>query len=224
MKAFLISTTTHKFKESASGLLLLAIERALRARGVKTFIVDASELHIVQNLSCYAGGGQNCAAKQAGKYRCWAHYNSVKDPEKFGGVDQMSVIYDGIEWADMVIFATSTRWMSHSALLQKIIERMNTLENRASVYGESNPLNEKTCGVVVTGQHYQSQNVASHLLDVFRTMGFDAGYDAAFVWQKTSDMMEEQDNQSNRPDVLEYLASSDGAIQISSFLEALGVD
>lgn len=224
MNAFLISTTTHTFKESASALLLLAVERALRAHGVKTFIVDANALHIVPNLSCYAGGGKNCASKDAGKYRCWAHYNSVQDPEKFGGVDQMSVIYDGIAWADIVIFATSTRWMSHSALLQKIIERMNTLENRASVYGEANPLSEKTCGVVVAGQHYQSQNVATHLLDVFRTMGFETGSDAAFVWQKTSDMTQEQDDDSNRYDVLEHLSSGDGAIQIKSFLEALGVD
>ena len=48
----------------------------------------------------------------------------------------MRWIYDGIEESDIIIFSTATRWMSHSALMQTIIERMNTLENRSSGYGE----------------------------------------------------------------------------------------
>lgn len=45
---------------------------------------------------------------------------------------------------------------SHSALCQKIIERMDTLENRASSYGEPYPLRGKKLGVVATGLHWHT--------------------------------------------------------------------
>jgi len=122
-----ISTTTHKFDESASAVALRAILKECKRKGHKVKIINADKLHIVKNLSCYAGGGKNCASKDAGKYRCWAHKLSHENPEKYGGKDQMSVLYDAYEKSDIVIFCTSVRWMCHSAIMQTIIERMNNL-------------------------------------------------------------------------------------------------
>lgn len=112
-------------------------------------MIDFGRLHIVDNLSCYSNGGSHCADPKACKYRCWATYESIEDPEKHGGIDEMPVIYDGIIDSDIVIFSTSVRWMSHTALFQKIIERMNTFENRHSVYGEKNPLKARRLGLLL---------------------------------------------------------------------------
>lgn len=197
MKVLIISTTTNENK-STSRLLCGLASTVLEELKHEVKFIDANKLHIVKNLSCYANGGKGCADPKAGPYRCWAHFNSEKEPEKYGGKDEMPVIYDGLEWADIVIFATSVRWGSHSALLQTIVERMNTLENRATVYGEKNPLNGKRCGVIVTGQHWQSQEVAARLINMFGLYGFDANPAATLVWQFTSDMNEEQ-TKNNAP-------------------------
>lgn len=223
MKVLGISTTTHALEESASGMMLEASLRVIASRGHDVTLLDAAKLHVVQNLSCYAGGGRNCASPDAGPYRCWAHKNSVDDPAKYGGEDEMPVLYDGIADADVVLWATSVRWMSHSSLLQRVIERMNTLENRASVYGEANPLAGKLAGVLVAGQHYEGQKVAICLQEVFIRLGFTVPLDAQMVWQRTLDLNLEQGDGSNRPHVGLHLVSPAGRGQITRFVEALGL-
>jgi multimeric flavodoxin WrbA len=203
--------------------MLDAVLRVAASRGHAVTILDAAKLHVVHNLSCYAGGGRNCASPDAGPYRCWAHKNSVEDPDAYGGVDEMPVLYDGITDADVVVWATSVRWMSHSSLLQKLIERMNTLENRASVYGEANPLTGKRAGVLVAGQHYEGQKVAICLQEVFIRLGFTVPLDAQMVWQRTLDLTVEQGDGSNRPHVAAHLVSPSGRGQISRYLQALGL-
>jgi hypothetical protein len=125
-------------------------------------VIDANKLHIVKNLSCYANGKRDCANPESGPYRCWAHHESMRDPAKYGGADQKPVIYDGLKWADTVVFCTSTRWGSHSALAQTIIERMDTLENRGASWGEPYPMEGKRLGVVVGGLHWKTGAVAHH--------------------------------------------------------------
>ena len=223
MKVLGVSTTTHAYGESASGVMLEAVLKVAAHRGHDVTLIDAAKLHVVQNLSCYAGGGRNCASPDAGPYRCWAHKNSVEDPDKYGGEDEMPALYDGIDGANVVVWATSTRWMSHSAVLQRVIERMNTLENRASVYGEANPLAGKLAGVLVAGQHYEGQKVAAHLQDVFARIGFTVPPDAQMVWQRTLDLTMEQGNESNRPHVALHLVSPTGRGQVSRYLQTLGL-
>jgi len=218
-----ISTTTHQFEDSASAVAIRAILKECKRQGHKVKIINANKLHIVKNLSCYSGGAKNCAAKDAGPYRCWAHKLSHENPEEYGGKDQMSILYDAFEQADVVLFCTSVRWMSHSALMQTIIERMNTLENRVTVYGEKSPLEGKKCGVITVGQHYKAQDVAEHLMEVMELMGFEVPANAMFVWQKTLDMNKEQGNTSNNKFVKNYMESDSGKSQLKNFLEALGI-
>jgi len=222
MKVLLISTTSHDDK-STSKFILDTIEKVLSIEKGKHYIdhINAAHLHIVNNLSCYASGGRQCASKEAGKYRCWAHKLSHEKPEEYHGKDEMSIIYDALAWCDMVIFATSVRWGSHSAILQKIIERMNTLENRASVYGETNPLSNKTCGVVVTGHNAKAQDVASHLLEIFSWIGLKTHTLNRFVWQKSDSLWSEVGEESDLPDIEKYIKTQDGKDQINRFLERL---
>jgi len=198
MKVLLISTTTNERRSSSRAALSL-VERASSLRGHEIQVIDANKLHIVKNLSCYADGGRQCGDPESGPYRCWAHKHAEEEPDKHGGRDEMPQIYDGIAWADAVVFATSVRWGSHSALLQTIIERMNTLENRHSVYGEPNPLRGKRCGVVVTGQHWKAEEVAQRLVEVFDLYGFDASPSAVLAWQHVPDMNEELEDNNVEP-------------------------
>lgn len=218
-----ISTTTHKFEDSASAVAIRSILKECKRRGHKVKLINASKLHIVKNLSCYAGGAKNCAAKDAGPYRCWAHKLSHENPDEYGGKDQMSVLYDAFEEADIVLFCTSVRWMSHSALMQTIIERMNTLENRVTVYKEKSPLEGKKCGVITVGQHYKAQSVAEHLMEVMELMGFEVPANAMFVWQKTNNMNQEQGNSSNNKFVKQYMDTVSGELQLENFLDALDI-
>lgn len=196
MKVLLVSTTTNERRSSSRAVLSMA-EKVLVAHGHEVQFIDANTLHIVKNLSCYADGGRQCADPESGPYRCWAHKHAEEEPEKYGGRDEMPRIYDGLSWCDAVIWATSVRWGNHTALMQTIIERMNTLENRHAVYGEDNPLWGKLCGVVATGQHWRSVEVANRLVEVFDLYGFDTSPSCVLAWQAESDMnVELEDNNS----------------------------
>lgn len=190
--------------------------------GAQVKIIDASKLHIVKNLSCYANGKSHCADPSSGKYRCWAHVSSVEDPKKYGGVDQMPVIYDGLAWADVVIFSTSTRWGNRTALCQTIIERMNTLENRAVAYGEPYPLRGKKLGVVVTGTDWRTDDVASNMLDTLRWWGFATTPDLScgLWWQRSMDPYFEQPD-NNRPHAARWTLTTVGERTVDHFARSV---
>jgi multimeric flavodoxin WrbA len=215
MKILIVSTTTHKDK-STSKMVLSHLSDILNKDHDIDF-VDANDLHIVPNLSCYSDGGKNCASPDAGKYRCWAHKLSHENPDDYKGKDEMGILYDALEWCDLVIWGTSVRWGSHSALMQKIIERMNTLENQQTVYGEKNPLKGKKAGVVVTGQHYKAPQVAEHLITQFGWFGFDTDQSYVLSWQKSQDIHLEQEDDNNDP-LETYLKSKEGKAQVENFL------
>lgn len=197
MKLLLVSTTTNERKSSSRAVLSM-VERFANHVGHEVRYIDANNINIVKNLSCYADGGRQCADPESGPYRCWAHKHAEGEPEKYGGKDEMPQIYDGLDWADAVVWATSVRWGNHTALMQTIIERMNTLENRHVVYGERNPLWGKRCGVVVTGQHWKAAEVANRLVEVFDLYGFDTSPSCVLAWQHVYDMNEELEDNNNQ--------------------------
>ncbi len=229
MKILGISTTSHTPNKdhpipSTSVVMLKHVLNVLKETGMADVkYIDAHKLHIVENLSCYSTDKWNCAHPDSGPYRCWAHKLSEENPKEYGGVDEMSLIYDGIEWADAIIIGTSVRWMNYSAVLQKMIERMNTLENRASVYGEPNPNHGKKAAFVVSGAHYQTQEVGSRLVEVFEQLGFitESGY-GVLSHQRYQNRSMEQDG-SNTPFAWNYMLSADGVKQIDCLMNFLGI-
>ena len=214
----IISTTTHK-KNSTSKIVLNLIENKISEKHKVKFI-DANELHIVKNLSCYSDGMMNCASLKAGKYRCWAHKLSHDNPSEYGGKDEMGEVYEALLWCDVVVWGTSVRWGSHSSLMQKLIERMTNFENRKASLQEINPLEGKGVGVVVTGHNYESNSVANHLLSQFSWFGFKCDQGCSFTWQKSQDVHSEQIG-NNNSEIVEYLLSQEGIQHISSFLDHL---
>lgn len=221
MKIVVISTTTHS-KNSTSKMVLEKLMDKFRERSHDVDYIDADQLHIVKNLSCYSDGGKTCASPEAGKYRCWANKLSHEKPSEYGGKDEMGVIYDALDWCDLVIWGTSVRWGSHSALMQKIIERMTNIENRVVVYGEENYVKGKKCGVVVTGNNYESDSVANHLAQQLGWFGFDTNPGRTFTWQKSQDIHYEQEDNNNDP-LEAYLNSKEGKSQVDNFLSSMGL-
>lgn len=216
-KKILLIGTTSNSRDSSSWEILDHISLLLKEEN-SIKVIDANELHIVKNLSCYSSKGKDCAHPESGPYRCWAHHHAEEEPEKYGGKDEMPIIYDSLEWADVVIWGTSTRWGSHSAILQNIIERMNTLENRHTVYGEENPLTGKKAVTIVTGQHWKTESVAEHLQTVWNLYGFEAEPEWIFFWQKTQDMDEEQVGPNDKR-VIEYLNTKEAKNKIKNLIE-----
>jgi len=104
--------------------------------------------------------------------------------------------------------------------MQKIIERMNTLENRVVMYGEKNILKGKKCGVVVTGHNYEAPKVAEHLLTQFGWFGFDSKQGQFFTWQMSQNIHQEQEGNNNAP-LKEYIKSAEGKKQVEDFLNQL---
>jgi multimeric flavodoxin WrbA len=217
-----IMTTTHDPVKSTSWAMGQAALAEIQRRDPRATVrvIDANKLHIVKNLSCYANGKRDCANPEAGPYRCWADYEAMRDPAKYGGRDQMAVIYEGLGWADVVLFCTSTRWGSHSALAQTIIERMDTLENRGSSWGEAYPMEGKRLGVVAGGLHWKTAAVAKHLTEVFRWFRFTVPDEARLVWQYTKDVNYEQPG-IIKPAVESWLHTAPGAFALAQFGRAV---
>lgn len=224
MNILAIHTSTHDIRQSSSAALTRDVVQAL-ARKVPSPVVrwiDASKLHIVPNLSCYANGLSHCADPKSGPYRCWAHFVSKKDPAQHGGEDQMPVIYDGLAWADIVLFSTSTRWGTHSALCQKIIERMNTLENRGAALGEKYPMLGKKLGIVATGTDWRTGEVTKRMLDTLRWWGFATSEDYActIAWQRSGDPYYEQPD-NNKPVLDQWVLTPQGQRAVDACASAI---
>jgi len=221
-RVLIIQTTTHDPAVSTSWAMGWEAAKWIKKYDPSADIrvIDANKLHIVENLSCYANGGRHCADSKAGPFRCWAHVSSLEDPAKYGGVDEMPVIYDGLKWADTVVFATSARWGSHSALCQKIIERMNTLENRGSFWKEGFPMAGKRLGVIVGGLNWKTSVISKHLMETFRWWQFEVDPDASLVWQFTRDVFYEQ-TAAIKPNVQAWLASPEGSMALTRFTRSL---
>jgi multimeric flavodoxin WrbA len=224
VKVLVIHTSTHDPEESTSAAMTQAVlDRILTDHPTaEVRWVNAAALHIVENLSCYAGGERNCGDPKAGPYRCWAHHNSVEDPDKYGGVDEMPAVYDGLDWCDVVLFTTSVRWGSHTAVMQRVIERLNTLTGRAPTWGEPEPLPGRRVGVVVAGFNWRAQQVGLRLAETLDELGvgFHVPGGAVLSWQAVDDPYVEQPGPL-RPDVAAWLASDVGQDRVTGFVRAL---
>jgi len=226
MRILALHTSTHDPKDSTSAEMTRAVLESFLEENPKSEIrwVDAASLHIVENQSCYAGGERNCGDPKAGPYRCWAHHNSVEDPNKYGGVDEMPVIYDGLKWCDVALFTTAVRWGHHTAIMQRIIERLNTLTGRSSTWGEPKPLLGKRVGVIVGGFNWRSRQVGLRLMEVLEELGvgFIVPDGGVLSWQLESDPYLEQENLI-RPEVRNWLRSPVGSRKVQEFVrEILG--
>jgi len=94
--------------------------------------------------------------------------------------DGKAVIQDIID-ADIVIWATPIWWGQPSSLIQKLIERMDQLDNEYMMSGMSK-LKNKVAGIVVTGHEDGVQHVVGTLANALTWYGFCLPPECAAYW------------------------------------------
>lgn len=132
----------------------------------------------------------------------------------------MPAIYEGLGWCDVVLFTTAVRWGNHTAVMQRVVERMNTLTGRATTWGEDEPLTGRRVGVIVGGFNWRSREVGLRLAEVLDELGVGfvvPGGSGVLTWQSDADPYDEQAGPM-KPDVAAWLESDAGRAAVERFV------
>jgi len=85
--------------------------------------------------------------------------------------DEMEKVYEGVvHWADVILVATPIRWGAASSLYQKMVERMNCIQNQETI-ANKHLLRHKVAGFIITGGQDNVQAVAGQMLGFFAEIG-----------------------------------------------------
>jgi len=172
------------------------------AEYIKSEVGDSVELIDVSKLTihCCEGNvsrkdGNNCGVRDAilkdkeknptGNHRCWASINN-KD-------DELWKISKPLFEADAILFFVSIRWGQTNSIYQKLIERLDWLENRHTTLKEDNIIQDKEVGIIALGQNWNGANVISTQKQVLDFYGFKVVDDLCFNWQYTKDALDESE-------------------------------
>lgn len=85
--------------------------------------------------------------------------------------DEWPAIVEKIKASDVVIFATPVWWGQRSSVMQRIIERLDALDEEYLASGRSALLN-KVAGIVITGSEDGAQQVQGSIMEVLTWMNF----------------------------------------------------
>lgn len=95
--------------------------------------------------------------------------------------DEWPGIVEQLKAADIVIFATPVWWGGRSSLMQRVIERMDALDEEYISSGRSTLLN-KVAGVVITGSEDGAQATLAGILEVLTFMNFTIPPQCCTYW------------------------------------------
>jgi multimeric flavodoxin WrbA len=189
------SPYVEKFGESPkSSQLARNLAEKLKQRDIKVEIIDAAKLNIHNCLGCVSEvHGNNCGVKESavkddvknphGHLRCWASHD-FEDDELY---KIANAIYD----SQAVIFFGSQRWGSVNAIYQKVIERLDWIENMHTTLGEKSTIDNIMAGLVVIGQNWQVDQSLTTQRKVLEYFGFQVPEELYMGWQYTRDANEE---------------------------------
>lgn len=162
--------------------------------GEKVSILDATKLKIYScegNVS--TNEGNKCGLKDSilkdkkknptGYHRCWASLNNEDD--------ELWRISKELFDSDAVVFFVSIRWGQTNAYYQKLIERLNWIENRHTTLGENNIIKDIDAGIIAIGQNWNGENVIKTQKEVFKFYGFNVPKELSWNWQYTSNVNDE---------------------------------
>ena len=111
--------------------------------------------------------------------------------------DGWADILNKIIEADIVVFATPIWWGQPSSLIQKVIERMDQVDNEYMMSGTS-PLTHKVAGIVVTGHEDGVQHVVGTLANALTWFGFTLPPEMAAYWVGEAGPPMDQDAEKRR--------------------------
>jgi multimeric flavodoxin WrbA len=128
--------------------------------------------------------GNRCGIKDAllkdkeknpsGYHRCWA---SLHNPD-----DELWKISKELFESDCVVFFASVRWGSANMFYQKLIERLNWINNRYIPLGESNIIKNIGSGFICIGQHDDAEKVCAVQKDCHDYYGFKVNDKLYWYW------------------------------------------
>ncbi len=95
--------------------------------------------------------------------------------------DEWPSIVEKIKKADIVIFATPVWWGGRSSLMQRVIERLDALDEEYLASGRSALLN-KVAGVVITGSEDGAQSTLAGIIEVLTFMNFTLPPQCCAYW------------------------------------------
>ncbi|MGD9645907.1 MAG: NAD(P)H-dependent oxidoreductase, partial [Pirellulales bacterium] len=155
-----ISTTMMNLqfsRPSTSDLLLdKALEQAASV-GCETQSIRLRELSFRHCEGYYSKSAHACT---------WPCSITQMDP-----ADQLDRVYEAfVHWADAILVATPIRWGAPSSLYQKMVERMNCIQNQETI-ARRHLLKDKAVGFIITGGQDNVQAVAGQMLGFFAELG-----------------------------------------------------
>ena len=196
-KKVLFLTTSNRWEGSKeipkSTLLAMDIKYKLE-KNTGVTLLEIPKLKIYPCEGNVSGvDGNNCGIKDSllkdeekdpsGNHRCWASVNN-KD-------DELWKVSKELFESDAVIFFISVRWGQANAFYQKLIERLNWIENRHTTLGEDNIVANIDAGCVIIGQNWNGEQVLETQKQVYEFYGFNVPEETSFYWQYTQDSNDE---------------------------------
>jgi multimeric flavodoxin WrbA len=191
-KSLLITTSNRWEGEKELPKSSLLAQQVAKLTGAT--LIDAAALHIATcegNVSSIRGnvcGVQDSMLKDkaknpSGNHRCWA---SINDKD-----DELWKISKPLLEAEAVVFFASVRWGQTNSVYQRLIERLNWLENRWSTLEEDNIIKNIQAGIVLVGHNWNGGQVLDTQKQVLQFFGFNVPSELSFNWQWTNDTLDE---------------------------------
>lgn len=112
--------------------------------------------------------------------------------------DDFSAIVKKLAESEIVIFATPIHWGQPSSIMQKILERLNQIDDEYLESGEESFLKHKVAGIVVTGHEDGAQNVIGSLSNTLMWYGFAIPPESATYWVGESGAKFSDDTEDRR--------------------------
>jgi multimeric flavodoxin WrbA len=95
--------------------------------------------------------------------------------------DDWPALVTKIKAADVVLFCTAIWWGERSSLMQRVIERMDALDEQYSATGRS-AIKGKVAGIVITGIEDGALNVMGSIMMVMSWLGFTLPPECTAYW------------------------------------------
>jgi nitrite reductase/ring-hydroxylating ferredoxin subunit/multimeric flavodoxin WrbA len=144
-------------RPSTSELLLDKALAQARSNGCETQLIRLRELNFRHCEGFYSKSAHACT---------WPCSITQMDP-----LDQLDRVYEAfVHWADAILITTSIRWGAPVSLYQKMVERMNCIQNQETIAGR-HLLKNKAAAFIITGGQDNIQAVAGQMLGFFAELG-----------------------------------------------------
>lgn len=231
-KKVLFLTTSNRWEGEnelpKSTQLAYQIAQDLSIKGCSVEVLEVPKLNIYPcegNVSSLKGN--TCGLKDAllkdtsknpsGYHRCWA---SINNPD-----DELWKVSKELFDSEAVVFFISVRWGQANGYYQKLIERLNWIENMHTTLQEENEVRNIEAGCVVIGQNWRGEEVLETQKEVYRFYGFKVPSELSFNWQYTQDADDEtQESYQKAPKAFELFFDIilKGAKKIKESMKFLG--